>query len=116
MVKLSSREEVCPFPQVVDTEDVRICFNLLIGPLSLSIHLEVICSGEFDVVLKELCQFSSKGRHKLWTSIRYQGVMESKSFEHTVKEKFGHSSCVYGFCTRNENYPLCKAMVNHDHQ
>ena len=41
--------------------------------------------------------------------------MESKSFEHMVEEKFGHSSCIYGFCTRDENYPLCKAMVDHDH-
>ena len=55
MMKLSGGKEVCPFPRVVGTEDVKICFNLLIGLFHLSIHLEVICSGEFDVVVEESC-------------------------------------------------------------
>ena len=54
MMKLSSGKEVCPFLRVVGTEDVKICFNLLIGPFCLSISLRVVCSGEFDIVVEEL--------------------------------------------------------------
>ena len=42
--------------------------------------------------------------------------MKSKVFEYMVEEKFSDSCGVYSFCTRDENYPLCKAMVDHDHQ
>ena len=55
MVKLSSGEEVRPFPRVIGTEDAKICFNLLIGPFCLSIYLRVICSGEFDIIVEESC-------------------------------------------------------------
>ena len=53
MVKLSGGEEVHPFPRVVGAEGMKICFNLLIGPFSLSICLRVICGGELDSVVKE---------------------------------------------------------------
>ena len=55
MVKLSSGEEVCPSPRVVGTEDVKIYFDFLIGLLSLSICLRVICGGELDIIVEELC-------------------------------------------------------------
>ena len=97
MVKLSSRKEVHPFLRVVGTEDAKICFNLLIGPFGLSICLRVICGGGLDIIVEESCQFSSKGECELWAFVRYQGIMESESFEHMVEEKFGHSSCIYGF-------------------
>ena len=44
-MKLSSGEEVRPFPRVVGAEDAEICFDLLIGSFSLSICLWVICGG-----------------------------------------------------------------------
>ena len=37
--------------------------------------------------------------------------MESKPFEYMGEEKFGDSSCIYGFLARDENYPLHKTMV-----
>ena len=55
MVKLSGREEVSPFLRIVGAEDAKICFNFLIGLLSLSICLGVICSGEFDIILEKSC-------------------------------------------------------------
>ena len=116
MMKLSSGEEVCPFLRIVGTEDAKICFNLLVGPFGLSIRLRVICSGEFDIVMEELCKFSGKCRSELRTSVGYQGVVEAKAFEYVVEEMFGYSGCVYGFRARNENYPLHKAVVDHDHQ
>ena len=42
--------------------------------------------------------------------------MEAKAFEHVVKKMFGYSSRIYGFQARDENYPLHKAVVDHDHQ
>ena len=42
--------------------------------------------------------------------------METKVFEYMVEEKFGHAGGIYGFQTRDENYPLCKAMIDHNHQ
>ena len=69
MVKLSSGKEVHPFPRVVGAEDVKICFNLLVGPLGLSICLGVVCSGEFDIIVEESGQFSSRGGCKLWASV-----------------------------------------------
>ena len=69
MVKLSGGKEIHPFPWVVGIEDMKVCFNLLIGSFCLSIRLRVICSGEFDVVVEELCQFSGKCRCKLWISV-----------------------------------------------
>ena len=46
MMKLSSGKKVCPFPRVVDIEDVEICFNFLIGLFSLSICLRMIYGGK----------------------------------------------------------------------
>ena len=54
-MKLSSRKEVRPFLRVVSAEDAKIHFNFLIGPLSLSICLRVICGEELDVIVEESC-------------------------------------------------------------
>ena len=86
-MKHSSGEKVCPFPRIIGTEDAKICFNLLIGLLSLSIHLRIICSRKLDIIVKESCKFFGKGGSELRASVRYQRVMEAKSFEHVVEEK-----------------------------
>ena len=31
------------------------------------------------------------------------------------EEKLSHSCCINGLIARAENYPLCKPMVDHDH-
>ena len=41
--------------------------------------------------------------------------METELFEHMVEEKFGYSGCINGFLARDENYPLRKAVVDHNH-
>ena len=48
--------------------------------------------------------------------IRDKGIMESHAFEHVVKEELGDSVHVHSFGARSQYYPLCKAMVDHDHQ
>ena len=41
--------------------------------------------------------------------------METKPFEYKVQKQLGNSCGVNGFMARCKNYPLCKAMVDHDH-
>ena len=47
-------------------------------------------------------------------SIRDKGIMEAEMFEHIFKEKLGNSSGVNGFGARTKDYPLHKAVVNHN--
>ena len=96
-MKLSGGKEVCPSLWIVGTKDAEISFDLLVGPFSLSIRLEVVCSGELDVILEEASQFSGEGGCELWSSVRYQRVMEAEAFEYMVEEKFGNSHGIYGF-------------------
>ena len=41
--------------------------------------------------------------------------MKTKTFEYEVKKQLGNSCGVSGLMARCKNYPLHKAMVNHDH-
>ena len=47
--------------------------------------------------------------------IRDEGVVKTEAFEYEVKKQLGNSCCVNGLLARCKNYPLCKAMVDHDH-
>ena len=41
--------------------------------------------------------------------------MKTKVFEYKVKKQLDNSCSVNGFVARCKNYPLCKAMVDHNH-
>ena len=41
--------------------------------------------------------------------------MKTKTFEYKIKKQLGNSHSINGFMARCKNYPLRKAMVNHDH-
>ena len=41
--------------------------------------------------------------------------MKTEAFEYEVKKQLGDSCCVNGLLARCKNYPLCKAMIDHDH-
>ena len=41
--------------------------------------------------------------------------MKTKTFEYKVKEQLGNSCSINGLMARCKNYPLRKAMVDHDH-
>ena len=41
--------------------------------------------------------------------------MKTKAFEYDIKEQLSNSCGVNGLLARCKNYPLCKAMVDHDH-
>ena len=50
------------------------------------------------------------------TTIQDDGVMKTEMFEYKVEKQLGNSCSVNGLLARCENYPLHKAMVDHDHQ
>ena len=47
--------------------------------------------------------------------IRDEGIVKAKAFEYIVKKELSDSGCVNGFGARSKNYPLCKAVVNYNH-
>ena len=46
--------------------------------------------------------------------VRYYRVMQTESFEDMREKEFGYSHGIDRFGTRDNDYPLHKAMVNHD--
>ena len=105
---------MCPGLRVVSTEDVEIGFEFLIGSFGLSIGLRVVGSGEFDVIFQEMGKLSCECRDELGTMIRDKGVMKAKVFEYVVKKELSDPGCINGFATRSKNYPLSKAVVDHN--
>ena len=57
----------------------------------------------------------SGSQGKLGTTIRDEGVMKAKAFEYIVEKKLGDSGSVNGFGARSKNHPLCKAVVDYNH-
>ena len=70
---------------------------------------------EYDIVLEQTGEFPGECRGKLWSPIRDHLRVEAKSRENIGKKELGHSSGINVFCAGAVNYPLCKAMVYHDH-
>ena len=52
----------------------------------------------------------------MWATIRDDFVIEPKAEVYFVEEESGYPFSGDGFLSGAENYPLCKAMVNHDQQ
>ena len=75
MVEFRGGKELCPFSRIVGAKDVEISFKLLIGSLSLSISLRMVCSGEVNIIFEETSEFLSKGRGKLRASVRDESIM-----------------------------------------
>ena len=75
MDKFCRSEESSPFTRVVSAEDPEIGFNFLIGSFGLPISLGVVSRGEVDIVFKNMGEFTSEGRGKLWASVRDDGVI-----------------------------------------
>ena len=103
-----------PGSRVKATEDPKISFYFLVNAFSFPISLRVIGGGEDKFVTKEFPQFFSKSGGELWSSIRDDLIIETKSFENFGEEQGGDSGGVNGFLGRAENYPLSKPMVDHN--
>ena len=59
-------------------------------------------------------EFSGKGRGELGSPIEDDLVVKAESGEDVVEEDLGNICRGGGFVARAENYPLQKAMVNHN--
>ena len=76
----------------------------------------MISSREGEVIVKEFLKFFGEGRCKLWASIRDDLVIEPKVQVDFVEKEGCHPLGSDGFLSEAENYPLCKAMVDHHQQ
>ena len=97
MLKFSSGKKVWPAVRVVGAEDMKISLYFLVGSLCLSISLGMVSSGESDIVFEKSCQFSGESQGKLGSLVRYNGVVETESFEYVVEKEFSHSCSIDGF-------------------
>ena len=48
-------------------------------------------------------------------SIRDDGIMEAKSFEHVIEKNLCYSHSINGFRARSKDYSLRKPVVYYDH-
>jgi hypothetical protein len=75
----------------------------------------MVGSGRCYCVVKEFSQGMRELRYELGASIRDNLVIESKSPIDMFKEKFGYPFRCDCLQARDNNYPLTKAMVYHNH-
>jgi hypothetical protein len=68
-----------------------------------------------DGVIKEFSKSFREFRDKLRASVRDDFVVESESAANMFEEKFCYAFRGNGFQARSNDYPLRKAVVNHDH-
>ena len=64
---------------------------------------------------KEFVKFAGGDRRELGAPIRDDFVRETESFVHIIEKEGGSTKGINSLVTRDENYPLCKAMVYHNH-
>jgi hypothetical protein len=95
--------------------DLEIRFQFLIEAFSLSISLRVIGGGRRNGVVEELGKGSREFGNELGAMIRDDLIIESESSIDVLEEEFGYSFQGNCFQTWDNNYPLHKAMVYHDH-
>ena len=76
----------------------------------------MIGSGEGEVIVEELAEFPGEGRGKLWTTIRDNFIIEPEAQIDFVEKEGCYPLDGDRFLSGAENYPLCKAIVNHDQQ
>ena len=107
---------VSPGTRVGSAEDLKVRFNLLVDMFCFTVGLGVIGGGEGEVIVEELSELFDEGRSELWTTIRDDFVVEPKTEVYFVEEKGSYPFGSDGFLDRAENYPLRKAMVDHNQQ
>ena len=107
---------VSPGTRVGPTEDLKVCLNFLVDMFSFAIRLEVVGGGKGEVVVQEFPKLLGEGRCKLWTTIEDDFIVESEVEVDFVEEKGSHPFSGDHFLSGAENYPLRKAMVDHDQQ
>ena len=75
----------------------------------------MVGGGKCNIILEEAGEFLGEGRGKLWPPVRDYFGVETKSRENIGETELGNSFGINVFSAGAINYPLCKAMVYHDH-
>jgi len=81
----------------------------------LSIGLQMISGRGCNGVIKEFGKSFREFGDELRALVRDNLVIESKSAVNVLEEKFCYALRGDGFQARSNNYPLHKAVVDHDH-
>ena len=115
MLEFCESKELGPLVGITGAEDTEVGFDFLIGSFGLSISLRVVRSGESNIVFEDSSKFLGKRRGELGSSVRNEGVVESEAFKYMIEKELGDTICINGLGTRDQDYPLRKAMVDHDH-
>ena len=89
--EFSEGDVLCPRSRVGVAEDLEVSFHFLIDLFSFPISLRMVCSGEGKFITKELFKFFSKGGGKLWSLVRDDFVVKTKSFEYFQEEERSNS-------------------------
>ena len=76
----------------------------------------MVRGGEGEVIVEEFPKLSGEGGGELWASIGDDFVIEPKAEVDFMEKESGYSLGGDRFLGGAENYPLCKAMVDHDQQ
>ena len=100
------REEFGPFRRLVLGKDPKEGFKFLVDPFRFAISLGVVGSGEGDVIVEEVGEFSCEGGSKLRSPIRNDSVVKAKLGEDMLEKNLGNVHRGGGFVARVENYPL----------
>jgi hypothetical protein len=87
----------------------------LVETFSLSISLGVISGGWCNHVIKEFSEGVRELGDELGATIRDNLVIEAEPSVHVFEEKFRYPFHSDSFQARHDNYLLCKAVVDHDH-
>ena len=114
--KFSVGDFICPRTGVGSAEDLEVHFDLLIDTLCFTVGLGVIDSGKGEIVVEEFAKLLDEGRGELWATIRDNFVIKPEVKVYIVKKEASHSFSSDRFLSGAENYPLSKAMVDHDQQ
>ena len=107
-------EEFRPFRRLVFSKDPKEGFEFLVDSFGFAINLRVVGCGEGNVIFQEVCELSCEGRGKLGSSVRDDSVMKAESRENVFEKDLGNVHGRGHFVAGAENYPLQKAMVDHD--
>ena len=114
--KFGMGDLICPGTRVGSTEDPKVHFNFLVDMFCFAIRLGVIGGGEGEIIVEEFSKLLGEGRSELWAVIRDDFIVELETKVYFVEEEGGYPFSSDRFLSRAENYPLCKAMVNHNQQ
>ena len=114
--ELCMRDFIGPGTWIGSTEDLKVCLNLLVDTFCFTIRLGVIGSREGEVVIQEFPKLLSEGKGKLWATIRDDLVVEPELEVYLMEKEGSYPLSGDGFLCGAENYPLHKAMVNHNQQ